>query len=544
MRLIAVGLGAALIAAAAVAAQQRQTFRVTTRLVEVSVVVHKDGKPVTGLTADDFRVYDGGQEQRIEFFSTHSETTASTVAAPSVAPAPAPAGVHEFSNRVSSPGGATVILFDRLNTPFQDQAHARNHVLKFLRQIRSDDRVGIYVLDPDAIRVLHDFTNDAASLVRALNRYHATTSRELAGEAAAEDLKEPSADPELDAQVAAFLTNASAEMTAHFSGLRSDATLAAMAAIANHLAGVQGRKNLIWVSAGFSLGAIRARGKDPTRAIQEATRPLNDANVNLYGVDARGLVGAITYGAQGRATFTTLSMVHNNLDILKIMSEDTGGRAFYNTNDINGAVRRAVDDSRVSYTLGYYPAHGKWDGAFRSIKVKVNRPGVDVRHRQGYLAGIAKPLPATGGTPSAAGARSRAIRSALMSPLEATGIGMTAQLERVSGTKSDVKVIVKTVPGAITFEQKAELWEAQVDIVIAQKLADGTSPDNVERTANVRVSPDRFQETRTQGFKIDGQVTLLPHAQRLHIIVHDVTSGNTGSIVIHADKLNALARRN
>jgi VWFA-related protein len=307
--------------------------------------------------------------------------------------------------------------------------------------------------------VLHDFTNDASSLVRALARYHAITSREVAGEEAAADLG-ASGDPALDAELAAFLESASAEMTRHFGRLRAEGTMAALEAIANHLSAVQGRKNLIWISSGFPLQGL-GQGGSITTAIQRATRPLNDANVTLHAVDARGLIGAITYGPRGRATFTTLSMVHTNLDILQIVSEETGGRTFYNTNDINSAVRRAVDDSRVSYTLGYYPAHGRWDGTYRQIKVRVNRPGVEVRHRKGYLAGNARSSLASKEAAAAEAVRSRAIRSALVSPLEATGIGMTARLERVAGTASDVKVIINTVPGLSHWSRRARSGREQ-----------------------------------------------------------------------------------
>jgi hypothetical protein len=69
-----------------------------------------------------------------------------------------------------------------------------------------------------------------------------------------------------------------------------------------------------------------------------------------------------------------------------VLADRTGGRAFYNTNDITGAIHRAIDDSRVTYVLNYYPNHNQWDGRFREIKVKVNRPGVEVRSRRGYFA--------------------------------------------------------------------------------------------------------------------------------------------------------------
>ena len=76
---------------------------------------------------------------------------------------------------------------------------------------------------------------------------------------------------------------------------------------------------------------------------------------------------------------------------MKGLAAETGGVAFFNTNDIGGAVRAALDDSRVAYELGYYPAIGKWDGGFRKVKVKVKRPGAHVRTRSGYLADYLEP---------------------------------------------------------------------------------------------------------------------------------------------------------
>ena len=65
----------------------------------------------------------------------------------------------------------------------------------------------------------------------------------------------------------------------------------------------------------------------------------------------------------GKQTFTMLSMVAENQDILQSVAEDTGGRAFLNTNDIQGAVRRAADDARMTYVLGYYPTNEIWTDA-------------------------------------------------------------------------------------------------------------------------------------------------------------------------------------
>jgi VWFA-related protein len=508
---------------AAVSAQPQPVFRTSTRLVQVSVVVEgRDGRPVSGLTANDFRLYDGGQEQRIELFVTDSTVRADTRESVS-SPANPP---HEFSNRMASRRGATVVLLDRLNTPDTDQIYARQRLMSFLEQIREEDRIGLYILEGGAIHVLHDFTNDARLLLRALSRYRAMTSKEVADVPLPEF--ESTSDAALDAAMAAALERASANMTAHFNGLRSDATIDAFRTIANHLASIEGRKNLIWVTAGFPLQAFNDRGRDPSAAIQQAIRPLNDANVTLYAVDARGLMGAITLDPGGKAAFTTSSAVQTNQDIMRIAATETGGRAFLNTNDIGGAVRRAVDDTRISYTLGYYPSHGKWDGKYREIKVQVNRPGMQIRHRRGYLA-------ATG---SQRVSSSAAVRSALASPLEASGLELTARIERLAAP-NDFKISIVLAPGAVAFVPSAGLWKGQLDLVVAQRLADGSAPKSVDQTFDLSLRQDRYDEALKRGFTISAQVTLLPGAHSLHIVVHDVTSGTTGSVIVSAKQLGS-----
>lgn len=512
--------------AAAVSAQDapRPTFRVATRLVQVSVVVQdREGRPIEGLTAADFHLFDGGVEQRVDLFSaeTGAVTRNETVTERMAAPAPG-----EFSNRIRTAGHATVVLFDRLNTPAADQMYARQHLVSFLSQIREEDRVGIYLLDGGgSVRVLHDFSNDARSLVRAVQRYRAMTSNETA----ASDAPSPEVPDEPDEQLAQFIERADAEMRLHFRGIRADATISALAAIAGRLGSIEGRKSLIWVTSGFPLDALLARNVSREAAIQRAVRPLTDANVVVYAVDARGLVGAVQFGPQGRASFTTLSSVSTNLDILQIASEETGGRAFYNTNDIQRSVRRAVDDARVSYTLGYYPAHGKWDGRYRQIKVKVDRPGVQVRHRTGYFAGAAKGQAET--------LRTRAVTAAIDNPLEVTGLTLNARVEKLPADANAVKVVVRVEPGAVTLSRSGNDWLATVDLVVAQKLADGSVAKDVSRTVEMRISPERYDAARTGGIAIEATVNLHREVQRLHIIVHDVPSGSTGSIVIPRSKL-------
>ena len=114
----------------------------------------------------------------------------------------------------------------------------------------------------------------------------------------------------------------------------------------------------------------------------------------------------------------------SNVETSQVIAEKTGGRAYFNTNDLGGAIQRAAEDSRLTYVLGYTPSHGQWDGRFREIKVRVRRRDVSVRHRSGYFA--VRPE-----VPSAVD-KQNAIVAALDSPLDATGVGVSVSVDQGS----------------------------------------------------------------------------------------------------------------
>jgi len=222
------------------AGQEPPLLRVTTRLVQLNVVVHdKKGRPVADLTKDDFTLFDEGQRQKIAFFSVESTR-----------PAAAPANVlppNYFSNRLEyrsgAPSSVTAILFDALNTAWEDQVYSKNQLVKFLSQVQPQDRFALYVLGRD-LRVLHDFTTDTRSLLRVLARHRSAPSPELE---ASEPAPADTGVEELDAWL-----NQSSQLLADFLKVnRARHTMDAIEAIARHLARVPGRKNLIWISAGF-----------------------------------------------------------------------------------------------------------------------------------------------------------------------------------------------------------------------------------------------------------------------------------------------------
>jgi VWFA-related protein len=409
--------------------------------------------------------------------------------------------------------------------------YARGQVARFLERIRPDDRVGLYVLDGRGVRVIHDFTSDAAALVRAMSRARGMTSIELDASLGAEAAALES-ELALLFGIEGTVPSGLRQMKEHFMGIAAVSTIDAFESVARHLAGVRGRKNLIWVSAGFPLDAFDYRGRTRTTEISRATRALNDANVAIYTVDARGLIGAFSSPASARQqSFTTLSHVATNQDILQSVAEQTGARAFLNTNDINGAVRRAIDDSRLTYVLGYYPTNDRNDGRFHQVRVNVNRPGVDVRHREGYFAFATQK--------QAEVQRSASLLAAINSPLDAGGLGFSIRIEP-TGKTSEARLNLRLDPGAVAVERRGEQWSGAIDVIVAQIRADGTSVRSFDNTVNLTLTDERAEQLARDGVSLAATVAVLPDAARFRVVVRDVRTGNLGAVGIPAKHLRAI----
>ncbi len=520
-------------------------LRVTTRLVQVNVVVQdKKGQPVSDLTREDFTVLDQGQQQTISTFSVESSH---------ILPAPAePQPSNLFSNRYEQKGGAptavSVILLDGLNTKFEDMAYARQQIIKFLGQLRPQDRVALYTLT-NGLRVLHDFTSDATPLLQALERYKGHTTHQLAASEA--EVAVPTGNDAIDD----FLNAANRRMADFYTVDRVKRTAGALEAIANHLARLPGRKNLIWVSGSFPFSINLDLEMTPANAsverrtfseeVERAARALNNANLAVYPVDARGLMtqaafnrnfSAATssgrYNPRRSASLGALHPPHENFDTMNILADRTGGRAFYNTNDIQGAIRRAIEDSQVTYVLGYYPAHGTWDGKFRELKVQVKRPGLHVRHRRGYFA-----LPDVQVDQKQ---RDRILREAANSPLDDTGVGLNvrADVVDVPGART-LKTNIQIDSRDVSLQRENDRWNGALDVLLIQRGADGKDVASELKTFTMHLTASTHEEIMKKGLTLTRNLPIQPGAAQLRIVVRDTETGSIGSLTIPLSKLFA-----
>ncbi|MDQ6706472.1 MAG: VWA domain-containing protein [Acidobacteriota bacterium] len=501
----------------------------TTRLVQINVIAQdRKGKPVTGLTLDDFSIKDEGKDQKISLFSL--ETSGPAKFDNSV-DAGRPTVVRTFSNRVEQrTHTVTAILFDNLNTRFQDQAYAKQELIKYLRQVQPGDAVGLYVLGSN-LQVLHDFTTSTASLLGALSRYKGRINNEVAD---SEPLAADTGNDELDQ----FLDRGNQAIADYTNVNRAQQTMSALESIAGHLGRLPGRKNLVWISGGFpfSIGLDAVTGPGDTREKRtfsvEAARAataLSNANLAVYPVDARALMTDARFaadrgGGTGKANRAMLERpppVDRNYDTMEVMAERTGGRAFHNVNDLAGAIRQAIDESRVTYVLGFYPAHQTWDGEFHQLKVQVKRPGVRIRYRPGYFA-----VP---DSPAENIRTQETLTKAIAGALDATGVGITVSLEpKPTGYKASINVD----PRNISLEEKEGKWVGALDLLIATGNSVTRNFSGKPTRINIRLSPEAHDGVAKRGLTILQDVPMPGSADQVRVAVRDLPSGATGSIVI------------
>jgi len=497
--------------------QTPPTIRATTRLVEINVAVHdKKGAPVTGLTAEDFTILDGGKEEKIATFSVESRGT------PQGSPQPLPPNI--FCNRVAregvTPPNVAAILLDGLMTNFSDQAYARQQMIKFLSQLQPQDRVALYVLGRE-LHIVQPFTSGPAALIEAIRTYGGRIAAQAGGttsgtgSSAKPTLASPAAltAARLDAALWAMTDPGSVGVM----GKRymSRDVLNALQAIARHLSGLPGRKSLLWVT-----------GWTPPphpnsiflAQIKETIRLLNQADVALYLVDARGLYYQVCFNPPE----TILAMNY--------YAKETGGRAFCNTNDLKGALRNALDDTELTYTLAYYPTHGKWDGEYRPIKVRVNREGVEVRCRQGYFAtNEPPPLKDTAAT----------LKEAALNPLDATNVGLTVRARPLGGAgDAVVEVAVNIDAKDLTFQPAQGLWSVRFDAWLGQYTNTGASLEGISKNLSADLKQDDYQKIMKQGvLSLTINEKIKPGAEELRVVVRDGLSGSIGSVRIPLDQL-------
>lgn len=518
--------------------QEQPTFRSQTELVVIPAVVtdHK-GVHIDGLKKEDFSVEENGAEQKIAVVE-EIRSTATRVAR-------AQPKDNVYSNFLMGSPGAhrlTIVALDTINTPLLDQARAKSEIVKFLSTwLNGGEPVALVVLTRNGVRVIHDFVTDpkilAAALAKAKNRNEQVVD-EPTGEAGPE---EDAATAE-EQQFFQAMAESEQNFTAFQRRVAATLTLDALQSIARAFSGIPGRKSLIWASSGFpfsisdqSMGLAppgRETITDVESLYDHTWQALNDAQLSIYPVDLRGLVTLMPDASIRRPSrnFQQMKSWDNTerLATFQTIASATGGKAFYNTNDIAGAFRQAAEDSSSYYLLAYYRDAKDTKPGWRKLKVNVHRPGVHVRARSGFFVQKADANPQ-----SEEQVRRREVNLALASPLEFTAMGVTAVLGKEQPAKDPAK---KRIPFQLTLRPNSVMIDsadnnhARVDFFAIARDAKGQAVAQAGQTVDAHLKPETLAKVQQSGIDYTNVLELPPGEYSVRFVVRDVLDGRIGTV--------------
>ena len=531
-------------------------LKIKSRLVVVDVVARDSkGVPVTDLKQEDFSVLEDGKEQKVRIFSfQHPEDSVAT------APPQAPAnGMNVVDNLPHfQPGRAlNVILMDALNTSRLNQASMRQAMIKFLDTLPANEPIAVYLLG-DKLRLLQDFTTDPTVLKDVVRSFKGKNSSLLNvsvdGSPIAPILPgvAQSLPPGMAGQIKAFQD----QMTVDLTDQRVQVTLGALNSLSRTLSGYPGRKNLIWVSEAFPfdvmLSSVTSRAtlndRSYSHEIARTGNLLSDSQVAIYPLDAQGLVAGSLFNVANSAdqygnalgASTLRGGVAGQMDVeadqrmaahgtMNDLADRTGGRAFYNRNDLDGAVRDSITDGSTYYTLGYYPENKDWNGSFRNIQVKLRRGGVKLRYRIGYFAmepaAFAKLNPKRQDE-DFDDAMSLNIPVSTALPFRAVVLPPSAK------TQNHVVVSYAVDPHALSFESQNDGLQS-VNIECAVRVFSKKNPDKPVTTEAQKMggalNPDAYEKVMKGFFPCRDQLALQPGDYLLRLGVRDNVTGLIGT---------------
>jgi VWFA-related protein len=510
-------------------------------------VTDKSGNHITGLKKEDFTVLENGAEQKVATFE-EIISDAHRVSRPK--------SVNEFSNALAGESSArriTLMVLDLINTPFMDQANARKDLLKYLTQsVDQREPTALYTLTRSGIQVIHDFTTDPRVLVAALHKvkgdaFQMVDSPEdvegMTGSASPDGSAgvDPGAVLSETQKIQTMMEDSELNFQSFQQRLAITYTLEGMQQVAQALAGFPGRKSLIWAGGGFPFSVsdntmqLAPAGRDSLTDVlplyEHTWQLLNDAQIALYPVDVKGLqvVSVPSASVRNPGRNYARNMNWRNLDTqstLQTFAAMTGGRAYYNSNDLTKGFRDAVNDSAEYYMLGYYLDRSKTKPGWRKLAVKVKRDHVEVRARSGFFV--------TNATVDPESSRNSDISSALQSPLDYTSLALVARWDKIEPGKEPGKKHVSYamhVAADAALIDEADNNHLVLDFVALAKTPQGKQVDQPEgQKIDAHLSPEKLLSIRQNGVGYRGFLDLSPGEYTVRLVVRDGLSGRIGSV--------------
>lgn len=501
-------------------------LRINADLVLTNVVARdaKTGQFVRGLTAKDFTVYENGKKQQISSFDYQSVDMAKPLNEATVSGLELGGGKNDSGSKsvvVARPEDLRnhrliVMFFDLTSMQPEDLDRCVQAAQDFLKnKMQPADLVALVSLG-DTLNVDQDFTSDKQVLIDKVGMYNGTEGQGFASGATANSNQEED-------------TTAYTPDESEYNDLNTDRELFALRAIAQSLSRISEKKSLLYFS-----GGIQRDGIENEASLRAAINAAVRANLAVYSVDTRGLQAisplgdATTGNLRGTGSFNGGALTNNmnanfaTQEVMATLSSDTGGKAFFDSNDFAPAFAQVQRDSSEYYAIGFHSTDPRRDGKYRKLVIKVNRPGVKLEYRRGYYA------PADFAH-SGKEDRERELQEQLASDLPATDIAlyMDAMYFRMDDNRYYVPVSL-IVPGSqIPFVQGGDKDKATLDIIGAvldsHKLPIGRARETV------KLNLDESLGARQKNIQYNTSFNLPPGTYDMKFVVRENQTGRMGS---------------
>ena len=528
--ILAGALGAPLLVYAQNAGQAQEgssvfTLKVNSDLVLTNVIARdkKTGAVVKDLKATDFTVLENGKPQRIASFDFLSVDQAALLAEQK-GTVSGKVSIADLLNHelAANPKDLRdhrlmVFFFDLSSMQPEDVERAVQSGIDFVnKQMQPADLVSLVSLQ-SGLTLDQDFTADKTALLKGLNKYIGTDGSGFA--AGGDGTTDGTAD------AAQSFTADDSE----YAALNTDRELYAIQQIAKSLERVDSRKSMLYFS-----GGLTRQGIENQASIRSATNAAVKANMAIYSVDTRGLQAlsplgdASTGSLRGTAAYSgaayqnQLKANFGSQETLGTLSSDTGGKAFFDSNDFAPAFQQVQHDTEAYYILGFRSTNAAHDGSFRHLTVKLNRNDVKLEYRPGYYA------PADF-QHSKTEDREIQLTDQLRSDLPATDVPLYLQALYFRTTSNSFFVPVNLiVPGsAIPFLKNGDKDKANLDVLGQVKNSQGIAVGNIRDT--VKLSLDPALGVKQKNIQYSTGFTLAPGRYHLKFVVRENQTGLMGS---------------
>jgi len=505
-------------------AQGSFTLQVNANIVLTNVVVRdkKTGAVVKGLKASDFTIIEDKRQQTIASFDYQNVAEAAVLAEKNTVAGKASIADLLEHNFAASPEALRdhrliVIFFDLSTMQDEDIDRAVDAADNYVnKQMQPADLVALVSMST-GLSMDQDFTSDKQVLLKTIARYNGTDETGFASGTTG------STDGTSD-NASAFSADDS-----EYNSLNTDRELLAIRAIAKSLERVDQRKSLLYFSGGLTRNGIENQA-----SLRAATNEAAKANMAIYSVDARGLqalapVGDASTGSlrgnsaySGSAATAQLSANYGSQETLSTLSVDTGGKAFFDSNDFGPAFQQVQHDTEAYYILGFHSTNQARDGSYRHLTVKVDRDDVKLEFRPGYYAPADFQHQKTED-------REQALTEQMRSDLPVTDVAVYLQALYFRESENSFYIPVSLiVPGSqIPFLKNGDRTKANIDILGQVKNAQGITVGNVRDT--VKLALDASQQVERKNIEYSTGFRLAPGRYHLKFVVRENQTGNMGS---------------